>query len=760
MVSDNRPSSVIQIILFSIILMGISSVIAQTVLIRELLIVFYGNELCIGIVLASWLIWEAFGAGFFGYFIKNKFNSLSLFVFIQIIISFLLPFIFYTIKIVKNIINIEHGKIVGIIPTLYIPLIILAPVCILFGLQFSSACQIYTIYKKKLFSSYRISQVYIYEAIGWVIGGIAFSYIFIYIFSNFTSILVVSLLNMFFATLIILMKFKKSVSFLSFFLLIIMFIFFFSPIKNNAHKFMLKKQWKGKYRLLESKDSIYGNISVCEKENQLSIYQNGVLSGTSDDTLQNEEIVHFTLLRSPKIKKVLLIGGGITGTITEILKYPNISEVYYAELDPVLINLGRKYFKPPSFDNSKVKVINIDGRFFIKNKLSPDSMDCIIVNMPDPSTAQINRFYTLEFFKEVDRVLKENGIFSINISSSEDYISNELKEYNGSIYKTLKKVFKRTTIIPGPAALFISSQKKKVKIKKQRLISNLDLLKNDNKYVQEGYIYYRIDNSRIKYVREILEKNKNIKINSDFFPISYYYSVALWVSSYQIKAKNIFNTIKKIIKTDNLIILITLISIIFIALIYKKKSNFSFFYIAVTSGFSIMACELVLLLMFQVFYGYIYSMIGVLTAFHMLGMAIGSKILNKKHINALKTLKFILIFFFLFLICLPKIFKIFSTMNSDLALTLISHVLFPFLTFSLGFFTGAIFVLTNKVWLKNKEGKLSLQQGGAIYSFDLLGAASGSLLSGIILIPLLGISSLCFVLAVVILFDIVLLFVY
>ncbi|NNJ96632.1 MAG: hypothetical protein HKP12_05680, partial [Gammaproteobacteria bacterium] len=49
---------------FSVALLvkGFSGLVAQILLLRELLIVFAGNELSIGIVLANWLILGAFGA--------------------------------------------------------------------------------------------------------------------------------------------------------------------------------------------------------------------------------------------------------------------------------------------------------------------------------------------------------------------------------------------------------------------------------------------------------------------------------------------------------------------------------------------------------------------------------------------------------------------------------------------------------------------------------------------------------------------------
>ena len=48
----------------AIIIMGFSGIVAQILLLRELLITFFGNELSIGIILANWLILEAAGSFF------------------------------------------------------------------------------------------------------------------------------------------------------------------------------------------------------------------------------------------------------------------------------------------------------------------------------------------------------------------------------------------------------------------------------------------------------------------------------------------------------------------------------------------------------------------------------------------------------------------------------------------------------------------------------------------------------------------------
>ena len=51
----------------AILVKGFSALVAQILLLRELLIVFSGNELSIGVILANWLILGAFGS-----YVTNK----------------------------------------------------------------------------------------------------------------------------------------------------------------------------------------------------------------------------------------------------------------------------------------------------------------------------------------------------------------------------------------------------------------------------------------------------------------------------------------------------------------------------------------------------------------------------------------------------------------------------------------------------------------------------------------------------------------
>ena len=109
------------------------------------------------------------------------------------------------------------------------------------------------------------------------------------------------------------------------------------------------------------------------------------------------------MCQRPAASRVLLIGGGVAGDAREILRYPAVDEVTYVELDPAIIEAGRRLV-PANLDDSRITIAAADGRRFVQE--SRGSFDVIIVDLPDPSTSLINRYYTAGFFAEAHRALR------------------------------------------------------------------------------------------------------------------------------------------------------------------------------------------------------------------------------------------------------------------------------------------------------------------------------------------------------------------
>lgn len=128
---------------FSLFLIGFLAIVAQLILIRELLVVFYGNELSTAIILCSWLVWTSLGSTILGRITDNLPNKQKVFALAQLLLSILLPASIFTVRLSKIIWNIPVGEIVDLGRMMLISFSILAPFCLLSGFLFALGCSLH-----------------------------------------------------------------------------------------------------------------------------------------------------------------------------------------------------------------------------------------------------------------------------------------------------------------------------------------------------------------------------------------------------------------------------------------------------------------------------------------------------------------------------------------------------------------------------------------------------------------------------------------
>ncbi len=499
-----------RLLFIAITALGISSIITQIIAIREFLSVFYGNELIFGIILANWLLLTGIGACLGKYFEKAKISWL---VISQIFIAFL-PF--FHIAIIRNLRNIIFlpGELIGIVQIFFASFFILLPYCLISGFLLIVACLVFSLKK----DSASIGKVYFIDNIGDILGGLLFSFVLIYFLNVFQMVFLLMSINLLAALLLSFFVNKKFLIGLSLLLMVLSFIGFFSL---DFNKLTREQQYKGQ-ELLFQKDTPYGNLVVTKTLDQINFYENGLTLFTTENTIANEETVHYAMVQADDVEKVLLISGGVSGTVSEILKY-DVNQLDYVELDPLITELGRKYTK--NLDDKRVNIINKDGRLFVKQ--SNEKYDVIIIDLPDPSTAQVNRFYTIEFFKEAKKILNENGVISLGVSGSENYLNVETRKLNSALYNSLGQYFDNVIIIPGEHNFFIGADKELsydiVKLVEEKGI--------ETKYVNEFYLKGKLTEDRIEYVKNSLILDT--KRNKDFNPITYYYHLLYWMRHFR-----------------------------------------------------------------------------------------------------------------------------------------------------------------------------------------------------------------------------------
>lgn len=715
----------------AIVLIGVSSITVQIVLLREFLIFSSGNELSIGIILANWLFCTGIGSWFGGKISARVRQPVVLLAALEIMFSVVLTATIFSIRGIKYLIAFTPGEIVGIVPAWIFSLILLSGICFLNGFMFVIGCSAFEKLSEHENPAESIGRVYIFESLGAGVGGLICSLFLIQYFSALRIIYFIALANICVSGLL----WKKARRIIFGIALVILV----SGMPGIVSTIDLKSrgwQWKG-YDLVASKDSVYGNISVIKQDSVYSFYESGLLAFSAPDMLSNEEAAHFALLQHPNPKNILLIGGGAGGVLDEILKYPSVLSIDYVELDPLLVALARNILPQDALNNPRVNVHNADGRKFIKTL--PQVYDVIIVNLPDPNTAQINRFYTAEFFGDAARHLNKNGVLSIGATSSENYISPELGEYLRCIYSTLKKIFPEIIIIPGDYCRFIASREglfitDNYNILEQRLNVN-------TRYVRNYYLKDKLNPEKLNYIHEQLTREKG-RINTDFHPICYYYNITLWSTYFNNTFKKVFQFAAKIRFWHYLFL------ILIVLVLPKMQEKYRVLVPIMTSGFSEISFQIITIVAFQVIYGNLYYKLGIIFTSFMIGLALGSYWISRvlpsiknDYQVFLKTQIAIIIYPLL----LPVIFYLFARYEKLSFLG--NNVVFPYLPVIAGFIGGFQYPLGNKIYLGGGSG--TGRAAGVTYGIDLFGSCIGVLLISAFVLPVLGITQTCLVTTVV-----------
>ena len=727
-----------------IALIGFSATISQIIFLRELMVVFTGNELSIAIVLGSWLLWTSIGSGIMDRLFPVRKNPDVFLGIIQLLLFPILPASLFFMRASFIIFHRMPGEILSIIPIISITLLVTLPFCLLSGWAFSLAGRMLSAAKTS--ESEAINLVYQNEAIGATAGGILISIILLHFWNGTFILLFVALLNFYSGLFLVFSHNKSSNKWTLFFalnfLVTILIVLQGEIIQNKS----LQMFWRNQ-KILASKDTFYGNVTVTESGGQTNFFESGLLSFSVPDPLGAEEATQFALLEHPNPQKVLLIGGGVGGRLTEILKNASIKSIDYVELNPAVISLGKAFLPPEksSLKNPRVHIYNRDARLFLAK--TSNLYDVIIVDMPPPYTAQLNRLYTVEFFRMAASHLENSGVFSFELPGSENFIGDDLARYLSAFQNTLQTVFTNVIVLPGNIIHFVASNGSTVlTTDPDTLIQRLNKRHLKTLYISPYYLPYRLSRDRQQSLLERLKTasfSSKFQINRDFQPIAYYYDILLWSTYFYQGTRNLFRELAALPLWIYFILPIPIYLAIAGFLLFSKRRKFglrigmSIF----TIGFTEIALEILLILGFQIIYGYAYYLLSIIISLFMGGLAAGSWIARKKSPFFKKPYR-TFVWTQFGMAVLPIIYGLFLTITHNVSHTEFTDaaiiLLFGIFTLLSGFLAGFQFPLGNFLYFFQKPQAVS-KDWGTLYAFDLAGSVLGALLVAAILTPLLGV---------------------
>jgi len=741
----------------ALIITGISGIIAEIILLRELLITFFGNELTIGVILSSWLFCEAIGAAGIGRLIEKTNRQVETFVLFLILFALSFPVSVFFARTARSIFSATYGQGMGIPQITAAALLAISLTSILHGALFTFGCKVFG---KINSSNGEIStgKVYFFETLGTALGGALLSFVLTTRYSSVEIAFAVSFVNILIALIILSLNFMKKidrpVKAIAVFSIAALTFFTYSIITGKTaalQNYSLKKQWGGQ-NILAYKNSHFGNITIIKSGEQYTFHYDGlpIITVPTPDIIQTEELAHIPLLFHENPKNIFLIGGGAGGIINEILKHP-VKNIDYAELDPALINAVKKHktrTTEEELQNPKVNVVLKDGSIVLKSSTS--LYDLIIIGFSEPANLQINRFYSKEFFALAKKRMRKGGILSVSLPGSLTYLNDELSLLNSTLLNTLNEVFKTVRIVPGDSYnIYLAQTNGADEIADtQTVIKRLRERHIKTNFLSPPYIESKLHKRRKEFLHASLKKYVNTKsINSNFTPLSVYHQLSYWNSLFAPKFQGFFKYF------GNISALMFLLSISFFIAVYlairnkyPKLPQPGVFSAITFTGFAGMGLELLIIFAFQIIYGYVFYWIGILLTSLMLGTGIGSMYIIGLKRDRLKSYKMLIITEVLFIIVIAATWISISAFSGP-SIASGLHVILKISFFMLSLFTGALvgaqFPLATILLAKPKNNLT--YTAGNLYAADLLGGWMGGLLCSILLLPVLGLLKTCII---------------
>ncbi|MFH2066803.1 MAG: hypothetical protein ABIK15_16510 [Pseudomonadota bacterium] len=666
----------------TVIATGVSSVVTQLFVIREFLVQYTGNEFVIALILFNWLVIGGFGTLLAGFITSRyqKATPLCLGI-LSLFLAGLSAITILGIRFLRDFFFI-HGASVGFYPTFWYIFLLIMPYGLLLG--FLLPYSLYVIRHEH--PEYPPSRIYIADNLGDVSGGALFSFLLVYLLSPVQAICLAGLLLVVITAPFFRERRRDRV--------------WYSVIAGGvlaifaAGIFLETRSLQPRIgKLIDYRESKYGRIEVHRNEELITLFSDGVPVFSNQNSALAEEVSHYPLSQLKNPQHVLMISA-VGGMVDELEKYDPAS-IDYVEIDPEVSDILFRFDLLKKIPG--LSVINEDGRAYLMR--TDKQYDAIIVNLPEPDTFQINRFYTSRFFELVKARLTPQGIFSFTMDGYDNYLAEPQRRKLSSLFNTVSDYFQHVLLLPGQRIFFLCMNSPV-----HRDVPSLLASKGIATTYISRYFYGNVTDFRIDQLNR--QMDLQTEKNDDNAPRLMRLMFTQWFTKFSTSPIWFFGVVA------------------FVLVIYMMRLHVEE-YVLFSTGCMTMGCELMIVFAFQIYFGYIYYQIGLIITVFLAGLLPGAWLGEHLRPHARR----VLVWTDILLISLMLVFiTIYFRLGDKLP------VLFYL---GIGFLFSVLCGCQFPVALE-PQGNAKRSASGA-FSADLIGAALGALITSVLLIPYYGI---------------------
>jgi spermidine synthase len=692
--------------------MGLAAAIVQVVLIREILSLCRGNELIIGMIFSSW---------FLGIYLGARLNPsagadvLKRRILISMLaLPALMAFLAYGAHAVQIVLPRTMGTFYSFSAELILALIFTLPAGFVVGFFFPPLVSLVSAHMKERSGG----TVFYVEALGSFAGGIVFSFVLVELANplGMASGLLCAALGIIFM--------YKNKKLLPVALVPVICIIFSGMMEKELFTSVWNRTHTGK--LVSYQRTKYQTVAVESTGETVSIYGDGILMYTLPDRYESRGVFHLVNALRRDRGRVLLMGSG-PGSLLHNLLNTGIGRLCYFESDPGLWDAvspyRRMFYHEKNHEN--LAVFREDLRHYLS--MSPERFDLIVSIPPAPENIMLNRFYTREFYSLCKKHLSERGLFITSLHGFSNFMSASRRNFIASIYASFAAEFPDHLKTSGETIYLIGAAGKGVlpenfeEVIRQYAEEFPPRQGGFEKEVVQNYspdeMRMFFERTQVRYFDDIMAPLvRSVDENRDLKPGAYWNYIVL--SAFR-EESFLYHLLRGLWTIPAAVLLLLGLALLDIKRRHGARSM-SAGLVMCCVGFISISTMLAMIVLYQNLHGIVYYRISLINALFMLGLSLGSFYASRGTIIRLP----------------PVLIGIAASISFILAWTgQGGEIAYWLLLVLFSFLCGAVF----PALFMSAGGGRYLESASVLDAMDHFGAIAGSLLTVMVLLPLVGI---------------------
>jgi spermidine synthase len=388
-----------------------------------------------------------------------------------------------------------------------------------------------------------------------------------------------------------------------------------------------------------------------------------------------------------------------------------------------------------------------DGRRFVLRRAGQAAApyDLVLINLPPPSTLVLNRLYTREFLAQVRRLLAPGGVLAVPAPPARTYVSPAARDLLACYARTLGEVFPHVRAIPADEqTLWLASVENPLDLDAAELAQRWEAGGLEGRVLRADYLRYLLDATATTVAAQIAA-GPAADANSDARPAGLRYALAYDSARLSPGLVPFFQALGQL-RAWHVAVGIALLTTA--ALFVVRRRAHAAAVAVATTGLAGMTANVLILLSFQVLYGYVYQQVGLLTTAFMAGLSLGGTAMSAWAGRLGRPWRVLVLLEGANGVAAAGLAGVLTLLlgHADAGSSL-AHALLLLANVVAGALVGLEFPLANH--LLSAEGAEGSRAAGTLYAADLAGAVAGAVLVAAVCLPALGLGQTALLVALV-----------